>query len=105
LSRDVETPDRDVLRIPVIVSDDAVPSVRRSSTATVVVVPGREKPGPSFTTDLYRSTVKENSPAGTLIGTVSLGVTDENAKFFIVGVDSERDRDRGLFTIDQVSTS
>ena len=103
LSRDVDTPERDVLRVPVVVSDDAVPSVRRSSTATVVVVPGREKPGPSFTTDLYRSTVKENSPVGTLVGTVSLGVSDETAKFFIVGVDSERGRDRGLFSIDQAS--
>ncbi len=101
LSRDVENPENEVLRIPVIVSDDAVPSVRRSSTTTVVVVPGREKPGPSFTTELYRSTVKENSPAGTLVGTVSLGVTDENARFFVVGCDSERGRERGLFSIDQ----
>ena len=103
LSRDVENPENEVLRIPVIVSDDAVPSVRRSSTATIVVVPGREKPGPSFTTELYRSTVKENSPAGTLVGTVSLGVTDENTRFFVVGCDSERGRERGLFSIDQTT--
>ena len=103
LSRDIETPERDVLKVGVLVSDDAVPSSRRSSTATVVVVPGREKPGPSFTTDLYRSTVKENSPSGTLVGSVSLGASDESAKFFIVGVDSERGRDRGLFVIDPAS--
>ena len=101
LSRDIESPENDIIRIPIVVSDDAVPSVRRSATATVVVVPGREKPGPSFTTDLYRSTVKENSPAGTLVGTVSLGVTDENAKFYLVGCESERGRERGLFSVDQ----
>ena len=101
LSRDTENPD--IIRIPVIVSDDAVPSVRRSVTTTIVVVPGREKPGPSFTTELYRSTVKENSLPGTLVGTVSLGVTDENARFYIVGCDSERGKERGLFAVDQTS--
>ena len=80
-----------------------MPSVRRSATTTIVVVPGREKPGPSFTTELYRSTVKENSPPGTLVGTVSLGVTDENARFYIVGCDSERGKERGLFAVDQTT--
>jgi hypothetical protein len=98
----VDRPERDVLRLPVIAADDAVPSVRRSSTATVVVVPGREKPGPSFTSELYRSTVRENVPAGTLVGSVSLGSNDEGAKFYIVGVDGERGKERGLFAVDQV---
>ncbi len=46
--------DQDVVQLTVVASDDAVPSVRKSATATVTIVAGRERPGPSFTKELYR---------------------------------------------------
>ena len=61
-SNDLEDP----LTLRVIASDNAVPSVRKSSTATVTIIGGRAKPGLSFTTDLYEATVVENSPKGNI---------------------------------------
>ena len=62
-SNDLEDP----LTLTVIASDGAVPSVRKSSTATVTIIGGRAKPGLSFTTDLYEATVVENSAKGMIL--------------------------------------
>lgn len=47
--------------------------------------------------------MKENTPLGTLVSSVSLVSTEEKADFYIVGCDSEKGRERGLFSIDQSS--
>jgi hypothetical protein len=47
--------------------------------------------------------MKENAPAGTLVASVSLVSAEEKADFFIVGCDSERGRERGLFSVDRSS--
>ena len=64
LMKDYSNELEDPLALTVVVSDGAVPSVRKSSTATVTIIGGRSKPGLSFSTDLYEATVLENSPKG-----------------------------------------
>ena len=102
--------DKQAMYFPVIVRDDAVPSERKSATTTLTIVaPGYTEPGPSFTTEIYTATLKENTPIGTPVGTVGLVGrqefdADEPISFYIVGCESERrGKERGLFTIDSKS--
>ncbi len=86
--------------------DGAAQAVRLTSTTTLTVLGGRADPGPEFTQETYRVSVKENSPVGTPVGKVAL-VTDDGRsrgelpKFFLVGSESLRGRDRGLFEVDE----
>ena len=66
LMQDYSNELEDPLTLTVIASDGAVPSVRKSSTATVTIIGGRSKPGLSFSTELYEATVVENSPRGNI---------------------------------------
>ena len=106
LNQDVPLPERDPLQMIVVASDGAVPSVRKSSTATITVVGGRQQPGPSFTTELYEARINENSPVGTPVGTVDLTDSPTSGgrpQFYIVGCESERGKERGLFEVDKYS--
>ena len=104
LSQDYNDDFVEPLTFNVIASDEAVPSVRKSSTATVTVIGGRPQPGLSFSTELYEATVVENSPVGTPVITLSLnGDPQERVQYFIVGCESEFGKDRGLFSIDKNS--
>ncbi len=91
----------------VVATDGAAQAARRTSTATVSVLAGRADPGPDFTQDVYRVSVRENSPAGTPVGKVALvdaggkwAAGREEPKFFLVGSESKKGRDRNLFEVD-----
>ena len=90
------------LTLTVIASDGAVPSARKSSTATLTFIEGRPLPGLSFATDLYEATLKENEPLETLVLSASLnGNPQEKVEYYIIGCESEKGQERGLFTIDK----
>ena len=103
LTRDVATPDRDPVYLEVIAKDEAVQSARRSATTTLTIVGGRSQPGPSFSKELYRVSVKENSPMGTPVGSVQLEGSPGGARFYLVGCDSSKGQNRGIFVVDPVS--
>ena len=103
LIRDVATPDRGPVYLEVIAKDEAVQSARRSATTTLTIVGGRSQPGPSFSKELYRVSVKENSPMGTPVGSVQLGGSPGGARFYLVGCDSSKGQNRGIFVVDPVS--
>ena len=102
LKRDVSVLDSEPLYLPIIVSDEAVPSERKSSTAVITIVGGQSVPGPNFTKQLFKASVVENSPIGTPVGSVTLQ-SDSDFKFYIVECKSARGKERGLFTVDQNS--
>ena len=98
LMQDYSNELEDPLALTVIASDGAVPSVRKSSTATVTIIGGRAKPGLSFSTELYEATVVENSPKGIPVITTSLnGDPQERVQFYVVGCESEKGKGRGKF--------
>ena len=105
LIRDVATPDRGPVYLEVIAKDEAVQSARRSATTTLTIVGGRSQPGPSFSKELYRVSVKENSPMGTPVGSVQLVSSEASpgARFYLVGCDSSKGQNRGIFVVDPVS--
>ena len=103
LLRDVATPERGPLYLEVIAKDEAVQSARRSATTTLTIVGGRSQPGPSFSKELYRVSVKENSPEGTPVGTVQSEGSTGQARFYLVGSDSSKGQNRGIFVVDPVS--
>ncbi len=47
--------------------------------------------------------MKENSPSGTPVGSVHLESASPNAKFYLVGCDSEKGQYRDLFVVDATS--
>ena len=104
LIRDVATPDRGPFYLEVIAKDEAVQSARRSATTTLTIVGGGSQPGPSFSKELYRVSVKENSPMGTPVGSVQLeGSSSGGARFYLVACDSSKGQNRGIFVVDPVS--
>lgn len=102
LIQDFSQDTQEPLLLNVIVSDGAVPSVRKSSSATITIIPGRAKPGLSFTTELYEATLSENSPIGTPVITTALnGDAEDRVQYFVVECESKRGKGRGLFEVDK----
>ena len=104
LSVDATVLENDIYYLPVMASDEAVPSERRTATTTLTIIQGRSTKGPKFTDDLYQAQIVENSPIGTPVSMVQLiSSTDENPSFFVVDCETERGRNRGLFYADKDS--
>ncbi len=104
LLQDYQDQIRDPLSLTVIASDGAVPSVRKSSTTTITIIGSRPNPGLSFDSELYEATITENSPIGTPVTTVNLnGSPQERINYYIVGCESQKGKERGLFSIDKNS--
>lgn len=104
LNQDMNSLDQEPARLTVIASDGAVPSARKSSSASITIIGGRPRPGLSFTTELYEAKVTENSPVGIPVVTVSLnGDPQERTEFYIVGCESDRGKERNLFEVDKYS--
>ena len=84
-------------------TDGAAQAVRMTSTTTLTVMAGRADPGPEFTQEVYRVSLRENSPGGTPVGKVALVEErrgGERPRFYLVGSESKKGRDRGLFEVD-----
>ena len=98
--RDVQEP----VYLPIIVTDEAVPSERKTSTTTLTVVgavaDGGESVG-AFSQGLYETVVRENAPVGTPIGQVDLETAGVAASFYVSDCRSSRGSKRGLFAVDR----
>ncbi|XP_040574168.2 LOW QUALITY PROTEIN: cadherin-related tumor suppressor-like [Lepeophtheirus salmonis] len=90
--------------LTVVARDEAVRSSRKSSTGTIVVIVGRNSPGPNFEQDIYIASIKENSPTGTPIGTVALSSgSNDKIEYYVVGSESQKGKERDLITVDKTS--
>ena len=70
--------------LTVIASDGAVPSLRKSSSATITIIGSRPQLGISFETDLYEATITENSPEGTSVIIANLvSPSEETIQYYI----------------------
>ncbi|XP_059080013.1 cadherin-related tumor suppressor-like [Tigriopus californicus] len=103
LSRDVLVADRDTYSLSIIASDEAVQSVRKSATSSVLIISGHDEAGPDFTQVSYSASISENSPLGTPVVTVKLSGSGKDFDFYINACVSKFGSDRGLFLVDKRS--
>lgn len=102
----LRTPRRELTqgeyRLEFEVSDSATPSLRKTTTGSLVVLKLAERRGPEFSQATYHASITENSPVGTPIGHVTNpGNGKDDVQYIMEAAGEENHGD--LFTVDAAS--